>query len=195
MKIENNDFITILGSANLNVMMFSTNYCSNPTVNVPGGSITHVESPWTLNIISILFSVNVDLILSSKSNLSQSWPGFMIESHREVALIGLESIELWFIRTKYIDFLTRHTQHMYTSFPNINYSFSPLLSWNPSKHDLQIVLNLKLDLEGSRPRSRYPCAPTHHPGPFEHIEFRIFTPGSSPACLDHQKWWLSGKLK
>ena len=120
MKIENNDFITILGSANLNVMMFSTNYCSNPTVNVPGGSMTHAESPWTLNIMSILFSASGDLILSSKSNLSQSWPSFMIESHREVPLIGLESIELWCIRTKYIDFLTRHTQHVCTSFPTIN---------------------------------------------------------------------------
>ena len=44
-KIGNNDFITILGSANLNVMMFTTNYCSKPTDNVPGGSITLIESP------------------------------------------------------------------------------------------------------------------------------------------------------
>ena len=44
-KIGNNDFITILGSENPNSMMFATNYCSKPTVNVPVGSVTHIESP------------------------------------------------------------------------------------------------------------------------------------------------------
>ena len=41
-KIENNDFITILGSVNLNIMMPSTNYCSEPTDNVPRGTLTHI---------------------------------------------------------------------------------------------------------------------------------------------------------
>ena len=36
------------------------------------------------------------------------------------------------------------------------------------------VLDLKIDLGDSRPCFRHPCAPTHHPGPFEHIKFRIF---------------------
>ena len=66
-KIGNNDFITILGSENLNSMMFTTNYCPNPTVNVPVGSITHLESPWTLNITPILSTVSRDLILGLKN--------------------------------------------------------------------------------------------------------------------------------
>ena len=66
-KIGNNDFITILGSENLNSVMFTTNYCSNPTVNVPVGSITHLESPWTLNITPILSTVSRDLILGLKN--------------------------------------------------------------------------------------------------------------------------------
>ena len=76
MKIGNNDFITILGPENLNVMMFPTNYWSNPTVNAPGGSITHIGSPWTLNITPILFSVSGDLILSSKNRFITILTGF-----------------------------------------------------------------------------------------------------------------------
>ena len=44
-KIENNDFIIILDHANLNDMMPTTNYCSNPTEKFLGGSITHIKSP------------------------------------------------------------------------------------------------------------------------------------------------------
>ena len=44
-KIENDDFIIILDYANLNDMMTTTNYCSNPTEKFLGGSITHTESP------------------------------------------------------------------------------------------------------------------------------------------------------
>ena len=40
-KIGYNVFITILGSANLNFMMFTTKYCLKPTDNVHGGSIGH----------------------------------------------------------------------------------------------------------------------------------------------------------
>lgn len=75
-KIGNNDLITILGSENLNSMMFTTNYCSNPTVNVPVGSITHLESPWTLNITPILFTVSRDLILGLKNQNYHNPGGF-----------------------------------------------------------------------------------------------------------------------
>ena len=57
------------------------------------------------------------------------------------------------------------------------------------------VLDLKIDLGGIRARFRYPCASTHHRGPFEHIKFRIFLPRSSPPCLDHQNHDLLGKLE
>ena len=44
-KIKNNDFIIILDYANLNDMIPTTNYCSNPMEKFLGGSITHIESP------------------------------------------------------------------------------------------------------------------------------------------------------
>ena len=132
MKIRNNDFITILVSENLNVMVFPTNYWSNPTVNVPGWSITHIGSPWTLNITPVLFTVSGDLILSSKNRFITILVSFISESHREVAHLGLESIELGPIRTKYIDFLIIHTQHMYPSYPTIRWPLLSLLSGNPS---------------------------------------------------------------
>ena len=93
-KIGNNDFITILGSENLNSVMFTTNYCSNPTVNVPVGSITHLESPWTLNITPNLSTVSRDLILGLKTELSQSRRFFISGSHHEVVPLGLEFIGL-----------------------------------------------------------------------------------------------------
>ena len=72
-KLGNNDFIAILGSENLNPMMFTTNYCSNPTVNVPVGSITHTicihrvpVNTEHLNITPVLLTVSGDLILVSK---------------------------------------------------------------------------------------------------------------------------------
>ena len=57
-KIENYDFIIILDHANLNDMMYTTNYCSNPMDKFLGGSMTYIESPWTLNITSILLNAS-----------------------------------------------------------------------------------------------------------------------------------------
>ena len=124
-KIGNNDFITILGSVNLNIMMFTTNYCSNLIVNVHRGSITHIEYPWTLNITSILFSESEYPILGLKNSFITILTDFINELHLVVARIGLESIGLWFICTKYINFLMIHTQHMYTSYPDITRAFGP----------------------------------------------------------------------
>ena len=93
-EIENNDFITILGSTNPNDMMPTTNYCSNPTDDVPGGSVDHIESPLTLSITSILLSSSVDLILGSKNRFITILTVFAGESHREVAYLGLEFIGL-----------------------------------------------------------------------------------------------------
>ena len=177
-KIENSDFTTILGYANINVMMFSTNYCSNPTVNVPWGSIGHIQSPWTLSITPVLLSVSGDLIFVPKNRFITILTKFISKSHREVAYLGLESIESWSIRTKYIDFSVIHTQHMYTSYTTIRWLLPPRFNWDPSKKCYFTVFNIKFDLEGSRSRLRHPCAPTHHPGSFEHIKFRIFIPGS-----------------
>ena len=50
----------------------------------------------------------------------------------------------------------------------------------------ETVLDLKFDLEDSRPCFRHSCASPDHYGPLEHIRFRIFSPWSSPPCLDHQ---------
>ena len=116
-KIGNNDFITILGSENPNSMMFTTNYCSKPTVNVPVGSVTHIESPWTLDITPISLTVGGDLIFWLKNRFITILVCFISESHREVAPLGLEFIGLWFICTKYINFLMRHTHHMHPSYP------------------------------------------------------------------------------
>jgi len=142
MKIGNNDFITILVSENLNVMVFPTNYWSNPTVNVPGWSITHIGSPWTLNITPVLFSVSGDLIFSSKNRFITILVSFISESHREVAYLGLESVELGPIRTKYIDFLMTHTQHMYPSYPTVRRLLPPRFSWSPSNMSLRLFLTL-----------------------------------------------------
>ena len=93
-KIGNNDFITILGSENPNSMMFTTNYCSKPTVNVPVGSVTHIESPWTLDITPISLTVGGDLIFWLKNRFITILVCFISESHREVAPLGLEFIGL-----------------------------------------------------------------------------------------------------
>ena len=138
MKIGNNDFITILGSENLNIMMFTTNYWSKPTVNVPGGRITHVGSPWTLDITPILFSASGDLILSSKNRFITILTGFISGSHHEVLNLGLEFIGLWHMCTKYIIFLTRHTQNVWSSHPTISWVLVSRLSWTPSMHSTNL---------------------------------------------------------
>ena len=127
-KIENNDFIIILDYANLNDMMPTTNYCSNPTEKFLGGSITHIESPWTLNITSILLNASGYSFWDSKSDLSQFWMIFASRSLREVVNLGPEIIGLWFTCMKYLNFLMVHTHHMYTSYPNIRWALVPRLS-------------------------------------------------------------------
>ena len=131
-KIGNNNFTTILGSENLNSMMFTTNYCSNPTVNVLVGSITHLESPWILNITPMLFTTSRDLILGLKNRIITILVVFISGSHREVAPLRLEFIGLWFICTKYINFLMSHIHDMYPSYPTITHSNWPQVSWTPS---------------------------------------------------------------
>ena len=93
-KIENGDFITISGSVNVNIMTSSTNCCSNPTENVLGGRITHIESPRTLDITSILRISSGDLILGPKNRFITILTGFIHESYREVARLSLEFIGL-----------------------------------------------------------------------------------------------------
>ena len=93
-KIENGDFITILGSVNVNIMTPSTNCCSNPTENVLGGRITHIESPRTLDITSVLLISSGDLILGPKNRFITILTGFIHESYREVARLSLEFIGL-----------------------------------------------------------------------------------------------------
>ena len=124
-KIGNNDFITILGSVNLNIMMFTANYCSNLIENVHRGSVTHIEYPWTLNITFILFSESEDPILGLKNRFIIILMDFINELHLVVARIGLEFIGLVSICTKYINFLMIHTQHMYPSYPVITRAFVP----------------------------------------------------------------------
>ena len=108
-KIGNNDFITIFGSVNVKCMIPITIYCSNPTENVLGGSIGHTESPWALNITSIVLTSRVHLILGSKNRFIAILAVFARGSHHEVALIGLGFIGLCFMCTKYINFLMSHT--------------------------------------------------------------------------------------
>ena len=96
-------------------MMTPTNYYPNPTENVLGGSITHIESPWALSITSISRRSSGDLILGSKTRFITILAGFMSRSHREVARLGSESIELWSIRTRCPSVMMRHTWHVCVS--------------------------------------------------------------------------------
>ena len=127
-KIGNNDFVTILGSENLNSMIFTTNYCSNPTENALGSSIGHTESPWTLNITPIALTSSGDLILGSKNRFITILDVFDGGSLHEVARIGSEFIGLGLIFTKYNTFLTRHTQYVWVSNPGITLTYMTLLS-------------------------------------------------------------------
>ena len=97
------------GLENVNDVVTSINCCPSPTENVLGGSITHIESPCTLIITSISLTSSGDLILGPKTRFITILAGFMSRSHREVARLGSESIELSSIRTRYIHFLRRHT--------------------------------------------------------------------------------------
>ena len=189
-KIGNNDFITILGSENPNSMMFTTNYCSKPTVNVPVGSVTHIESPWTLDITPISLTVGGDLIFWLKNRFITILVGFISESHREVAPLGLEFIGLWFICTKYINFWMRHTQHMYPSYPTITHRNTPCVSSNPSN----MIFSLFSTSNWIQTTS------DHVPDICPHLLIapdRLETSNrehSSSTCLDHQKSWFSGKF-
>ena len=113
------DFITILGSANVNNMIYSTNWCSKPTDDVPGGSVDHTESPWTQKITVILLNSSEDHTKMYKTGFITILAGFTGRSYREVVYFGLEFIRLWLICTKYINLLMNHTQHMYPSNPTI----------------------------------------------------------------------------
>ena len=125
-KIENNDFF-------INDMMPTTNYCSNPTEKFLGGSITHIKSPWTLNITSILLNASGDSFWDSKTDLSQSWMVFASRSLCEVVNLGPEIIGLWFTCMKYLNFLMIHTHHMYPSYPIIRWALVSRLSSTHSK--------------------------------------------------------------
>ncbi len=147
-KIENHEFITILRSANLNVMIFTTNYCSKSTDNVSGDSINHIESPWTLNITSILLSANGDRIWDSKSKtvFIIILDVFTSGSIHEVVSLGLEFIGLWLICLKYINFLMRHTQYVWTSYPYIRWALVSRLSVNPSIYICNMIFRSFLTL-------------------------------------------------
>ena len=134
-KIENNDFIIILDYANLNGIMPTTNYCSNPTEKFLAGSVTHIESPWTLNITPILLNASGDLILGLK-NLKNRFitilDVFASGSLHEVVYLSPGIIRLWFIFTNYLIFLMGHTHHMYPSYPTTRWALVSRLSWTPS---------------------------------------------------------------
>jgi len=136
-KIGNNDFITFWGYVNLNDMTHTTNYCSKPTDNVSGGSIAHIESPWTLNITPILLISSGYLIFGFKNRFITILNVFDSESLHEVLYLGLEFIGLWLMCTKYIIFLTRHTQYVWSSYPTIRWVLRTLLSWT---HSTRILL-------------------------------------------------------
>ena len=114
-KIENNDFITILGSLNVKNMVPTTIHRPNLIENVLRGSIDHTETLWTLSITSILLVSSGDLILTSKNRLITILDVFVGGSLHKVARIGLEIIGLRFVCTKYIIFLMSHTRHVSAS--------------------------------------------------------------------------------
>ena len=72
-RIENNDFTTILDSENVNGMMPCTKFCSNLTDGVPGGSVVHTGSPWTLKITWYYLPQVETPFWAPKSDLSQFW--------------------------------------------------------------------------------------------------------------------------
>ena len=127
--------------------MSTTNYCSHPTVNVLGGSVAHVESPWTLNITPILLSESGDLILGLKNRFITILYVFASGSLHEVVSLGLEFIGLWLMCTKYIKFSMIHTRHVWASYPTIRWALLPLLSGTPSirlLHTFRNMLNIEL---------------------------------------------------
>ena len=75
-------------------MIFSTNYWSKPTDDVPGGRKTHTESPWTLNIHRYYLPQSVDPILGSKNRIITILEVYETECHREIAHLGTEIIGL-----------------------------------------------------------------------------------------------------
>ena len=98
-KIGNNDFTTILGSVNVKNMTPTTICSSNPTENVLGGSIDHTESPWTLNITSVLGTTYltcrphfwVQKQIYHISDIFYKW----ISTWSSVLRIGIHRIELY----------------------------------------------------------------------------------------------------
>ena len=129
-KIGNNDFTTILGSVNVKNMTPTTICSSNPTENVLGGSIDHTESSWTLNNTPILLTSGVDLIFGFQKQIYHISDIFKSGSLHDVARLGSEFIGLWFIFTKYINFLTRHTHHVWPSYPTISWVARSLIKRN-----------------------------------------------------------------
>ena len=130
-------------------MMPSTKFCSNLTDGVPGGSVVHTGSPWTLKITSILLTSSRDPILGSKIRFITILAVFTGTSYREVLYLGLEFIGLWLICTKYVNFLMSHTQHMYPSCPTIRWPLLSLLSVIPStcnNNDIHIPLRVTVFL-------------------------------------------------
>ena len=133
-KIENNDFIIILDYANLNDIMPTTNYCSNPTEKFLGGSVTHIESPWTLDITPVLLGASGDLILGLKNRFITILDVFASGFLHEVLYLSSEIIGLWSTCTKYTDFLMVHPHHMYPSYPTIRWALLSLLSRTHSRN-------------------------------------------------------------
>ena len=112
-------------------------------------------------------------------------------SHHEVMSLGLEFIGFWSIYIKYINCLMIYTHYVFSSYPSIRRVKCTLLSWAHSTSDLCTIFDCKFDLDDSRWCFRHLSTPTHRPGPFEHLKFRIFIktlPRSS-------KSWFSVKLK
>ena len=150
--------------------------------------LTHTESPETQNMIGLTYFDHGHPIICK---IYVRGPYGEIMWFEIVFLIDLT----WFWQSKMLNYIFFRGK---IKFGDRRYSpFTPIMSiciWSGSRKfnrtDCSMLfrpfLDLKIDLRDIRVRSRHPCAPTHHPGPFEHIKFRIFFPRSPPPCLDHQ---------
>ena len=139
-KIGNKVGITILDSVNVNDIMPTTIFCSKPTNHVPGRSVAHVESPWTLKITPILRSASRDLILALKLGFITILYVFANAYLHEVVYLGLEFIGLWSIYMKYMYFLMIHIQHVWSSHPIIRWQLPPRFSCDPSEMTIRHFL-------------------------------------------------------
>ena len=175
-----------------------------------------VDSPPTIyrsdrwpNVLSYILTTTQSLLTSNVTRLSSNehiWPIWPIlgEIRRFITILD----PLWIVMINITIFWEWNMSncvslHEETEFRSDRYhslvctvsfcswSASSRFSWTPSRMTIWIVFEAKFDLEDSRPCSRHLSAPIHHPGPFEHIKFRIFI----IALPRSSKSWFFGILK